>query len=171
MSTFFHVSRPLPHVHAAMSFTSVPLCVHRLRVQAELSAAEDRHVDAEAQLVEAEGSASRQLAIARQLQGENERMHAQYGELQVLLLPGQREGGRRAAWLVFGIVQRTAALLHPAHYHAWRAPHGLACSTVRRCKGTWANGLCWPRTCVCRAQASSCLASWYGTSTPAGTTA
>ncbi|PNH06937.1 hypothetical protein TSOC_006663 [Tetrabaena socialis] len=64
-------------------------------LQASLAAADDRHADSEAQLVEAEAALSRQQALVRQVQSENERLHGQYGQLQQQL--AQLTSERRAA--------------------------------------------------------------------------
>ncbi|GLI59117.1 hypothetical protein VaNZ11_000948 [Volvox africanus] len=64
-------------------------------LQISLAAAEERHVDSEAQLLEAEAALSRQQGLVRQVQVENERLHEQFGELQQQLQ--QLTSERRAA--------------------------------------------------------------------------
>ncbi|EFJ42063.1 hypothetical protein VOLCADRAFT_97975 [Volvox carteri f. nagariensis] len=68
-------------------------------LQASLAAAEERHLDSESQLVEAEAALSRQQGLVRQVQAENERLHAQYGELQQQLqqLAAERQAAVAAA--------------------------------------------------------------------------
>ncbi|KAG2436403.1 hypothetical protein HXX76_006707 [Chlamydomonas incerta] len=77
-------------------------------LKASLAAAEDRHLDSEAQLVEAEQSLSRQQGLVRQVQSENERLHEQYKELQQQLQKLTQE--RRSALIASAAAAATTPL-------------------------------------------------------------
>ncbi|GLC75427.1 hypothetical protein PLESTF_001635600 [Pleodorina starrii] len=84
-------------------------------LQVNLAAAEERHVDSEAQLVEAEAALSRQQGLVRQVQAENERLHEQYGQLQQQLqqLTSEWRAAAAAAAIAAGVEARSPSPTSP----------------------------------------------------------
>ena len=134
---------PWPRPDPDTLWGAVPLGLLCAGVQAEVAAAEDRYVDAEAQLVDAEGSSGRHAALVRQLQAENQHLHAQYAELQEQLqhIAAERQAAADAAGGLAGFPYS------PGRY----SPGRLSPGTARCCRRAFES------RCCCRRDDVTCL--------------